>query len=171
MRSTLHLLLFAMAAALLAGCPPVGDDDDSAAGDDDDAAPTTGTLAVSFRIDEDWAAEMDEPAIGGFWGSIYLSEQVSGIGPDDDAEVLGDIHVETVDMTGDDFTTGVLHVTDELPAGWVVILGFVDSDGNSTEDDRGPEDGDPVTLPNDNQFEVIAGEESPAEVFFNFLNP
>ena len=169
-KSALHprpwvLLLLAL---LLAGCPPT-DDDDSAVDDDD--ASEEGTLAVSFRIDADWADAMDEPAIGSFYGSIYRSEEVTALGPDDGAEALGDVYVETVDMTGETLTTEVLFTTAPLPSGWVVILGFVDSDGNSVEDDRSPDDGDPVTLPNDNQFEVLGGGETPAEVLFDFLNP
>jgi hypothetical protein len=152
---------------LATGCPAV-DDDDSA---EPTPAPTHGTLAVSFGIDDDWAAQMDEPAVGGFWGTIFWADEVSGIGPEDDAEELGSIYVEVVDMTGPTLATDVLFTTEPLLAGWVTILGFVDSDANSTEADRGPDENDPVTLPNDNQFEVIAGQESPAQVYFDFLNP
>jgi len=156
----------------LTGCPS-SNDDDSAAGDDDDSTEeaTTGTLAVSFRIDDDWAGNMDEPAIGAFRGSVWNADEVSGIGPDDGAVALADVYVEVVDLTGDDFSSGVLHVTGELPAMWVTILGFLDSDANATEDPYRPDEGDPVTLPNDNEFLVVAGEETPAEVLFDFLNP
>ncbi|MCO4772671.1 MAG: hypothetical protein KDA24_21750, partial [Deltaproteobacteria bacterium] len=140
-------------------------------GDDDDSADAgTGTLAVSFRIDEDWADAMDEPAIGSFRATIYYSDEVTGLGPDDGATELADIFVDVVDMTGADRTTGVLHTTEELPATWVTILGFVDSDANSSEP-HGPDDGDPVTLPNQNEFLVVTGAETPAEVLFDFLNP
>ncbi len=166
--------LLSLILLALPGCPTSGgaDDDDSAVGDDDDSAEaaTTGTLAVSFRIDDDWAGNMDEPAIGAFRGSIWNADEVSGIGPDDGAVALADIYVEVVDLTGEDFSSGVLHVTGELPAMWVTILGFLDSDANATEPFR-PDEGDPVTLPNDNEFQVIAGAETSVEVLFDFLNP
>ena len=161
-----------MTLLLLAGCPTAGSDDDdsSVASDDDDTTDGTGTLAISFRIDADWADAMDEPAIGPFRASIYLTDEVSGIGPDEGAEALADIFVDEVDLTGEDLSTGVLHVTGALPATWVTVLGFLDSDGNSVEP-HGPDDGDPVTLPNSNAFEVLPGAETSAEVLFDFLNP
>jgi hypothetical protein len=166
-RSLLALALF------LAACPAPTDDDDSAASDDDDSTPepTEGTLSLSFRIDEDWYDAMDEPAIGPFWGTIFDSEDVTGVGPCDEAREYGDVYVELVDLTDGDFTSEVLFTTDLLPATWVTILGFMDSDGNSTKEDNGPDDGDPVTLPNSNEFLVVAGEDTPAEVYFGFLNP
>jgi hypothetical protein len=166
----LRSAFFTLLPVLVIGCPATGADDDDSVADDDDAAATEGTLAVSFRIEADWADVMDEPAVGPFWGSIYLSEEVTALGPNDDAVALGSIYVEIVDLTGPDLTSPVLFTTDPLPAEWVVILGFMDSDGNSIEDDRDPDQRDPVTLPNDNQFLVIAGEETPAEVLFGFLN-
>ena len=163
----------ALLLLLTPGCPAQGDDDDSSvAGDDDDATGEgTGALALTFRIDEDWAAAMDEPAMGPFRATIYFSDQVTGIGPDDGATELESVFVETVDMTGADFSTGVLYTTGQLPATWVTVLGYVDSDLSSTGPDYGPDDGDPVTLPNDNEFLVVAGETTEVEVLFDFLNP
>lgn len=170
-RSVLRLAL--ILGIVLAGCTPTGDDDDSSVSDDDDSTPepTTGTLAVSFRIDKDWRDNMDEPAVGSFWGTIFDSDDVTGLGPKEKARAYGDIFVADIDLS-DEHISAVLHTTDELPATWVTILGFMDSDGNSVEDDRDPDDGDPVTRPTaDNEFLVVAGEETPAEVVFNFLNP
>jgi hypothetical protein len=158
-----RLLSVLLLSTALWGCPSASDDDDS-------TAATTGTLALSFRIDEDWAAAMDEPAVGPFRATVFYTDQVSGVGPDDDAEELASVYVDEVDLTGPDRTSPVLFVTGELPATWVTILGFLDSDGNAA-DPFGPDDGDPVTLPNDNAFEVIAGAETPAEILFDFLNP
>ena len=163
----IFLLLLLLAAA---GC--AADDDDSA--EEPTPEPTLsgfGTLAISFGIDEHWRDGMDEPAVGPFWGTIYRSEQVTAAGPDDGAEELGSVHVETVDLTGDTLSTDVVFHSGDLPAGWVTILGFLDSDGNSTEEDRGPDARDPVTLPNRNEFEVLSDVESPAQIWFSFLNP
>ncbi len=171
----MHRLCLLLALILLPACaaPSGNDDDDSAAADDDDSTPepTEGRLVISFRIDEDWFNAMDEPAIGPFAGTIFDSEDVTGVGPDDEAREYGDVYVKEVDLTDGDFTTEVLVTTDLLPATWVTILGFLDSDGNSTPEDGGPDDGDPVTLPNSNEFLVVAGEDTAAEVYFGFLNP
>ena len=162
----------AIAVALL-GCPSAEtDDDDSAASPDDDDStpePTEGTLAVSFNINEIRAGQMDEPAVGPFWGTIYDTDDVLGTGPKDDAREYGSIYVEVVDLTDGTFTSPVLHTTALLPTTWVTIFGFMDSDGNSVEDDRSPDDADPVTLPNQNEFLVVAGEETAAEVHFGLL--
>ncbi len=163
-------------SSLLIGCTPApaGDDDDSAVANDDDSAPTEGTLAVSFAIDEDWydrVVNNGDPVVGPFWATIFDADDVTGVGPEDGAREYGDVYVEEVDLSVRGEATGVLFITKPLPATWVTILGFMDVDGNSVEDDRDPDEGDPVTLPNRNEFEVLAGEEAPAEVFFNFLNP
>ena len=156
-------------ALLLAACPTADDDDGQRDDDDSAEAPTQGTLAISFRIDEDWAAAMDEPALGPFRATIFRTDEVSGVGPDDGAQELESIFVQEVDLTGSGLSSPTLYVTGELNAGWVTVLGFLDSDSNSVEPHR-PDEGDPVTLPNDNAFEVIGGEETPVEVLFDFLN-
>lgn len=139
--------------------------------DSPEPVPTEGTLAFTFRIDTDWMDAMEEPPVGSFWGDIFLSSQVTGAGPDEGAEVLGSIYVELVDLTPDGGPSEVLFTSEALPVGEVTVLGFLDSDANSTEDDRGPDDKDPVTLPNDNEFDVVGGEETVAEIFFGLLNP
>jgi hypothetical protein len=113
---------------------------------------------------------MDEPAIGPFWGSIWRATEVSGIGPEEGAVDLGDVYVEEIDLTGA-IPTAVLFTTDELPAEEVVVLGFLDSDGNADPGSPDPDSKDPVTLPNDNDFDVIGGETTTVEVYFGFLNP
>ena len=150
--------------AMLLACGGPDDSGDSAA-----PIPTSGTLAVSFRIDSDYQALMDEPAVGTFYGAWWRSEDVSGIGPAEGASSLGDIRVDGVDLQAG--PTGVLLVTGPLPIQDVVALGFLDSDGNADPNSPDPDEGDPVTLPGQNVFTVVGGEESAAEVFFGLLNP
>ncbi len=132
-------------------------------------APTEGTLALTFRIDTDYQAAMDEPAIGTFYGSFWRGSEVTSLGPDDGAEDLGGIEV-ALDLTAAN-PTGVLLTSDPLPAEEIVVLGFLDSDANAVLGAPEPDTKDPVTLPNDNDFDVVGGEETTVEVFLGFLNP
>ncbi len=137
----------------------------------DSNPPTEGTLALSFRLDDDWIPEMDEDPVGTFIGSFWHGYDVEGTGPVEGAESLEDIRVEGVDLSDGGGPTTVLYVSGLLPAEEIVVLGFLDSDANAVEGDEGPDDGDPVTLPADNDFDVIAGAETAAEVYFDLLNP
>jgi len=135
-----------------------------------DTAVGEGTLALSFAIHPDWHDAMDEPAVGTFYGSFWRGDEVTGVGPDDGAEDLGGIVVEGIDLTSGE-PTDVLFVSEALPAIEVVVLGFLDSDENADPNDPDPDDKDPVTLPSDNDFDLVADTELQAEVYFAFLNP
>ena len=130
-----------------------------------------GTLALRFSMDPDYIEIMDEEPSGPFWGSIFDSDQVSGVGPEDGAEVLGTIEVESFSLDPAGGSTEVLFQTEALPNIKVVILGFLDSDGNADITDPDPDDGDPVTLPGDNRFTVVSDVETEIDVYFGFLNP
>jgi len=164
--------LLTIAALVCTGCGSSAPEDSDGVGDTDVQTPEPGfgTLAASFGIDSDWRDNMDEPATGPFWGSVYNADEVSAIGPDEGAEALANLYVASVDLTGD-LSTAVLVTTEELPEGWVTILGFMDSDGNAIVDDEDPDSKDPVTLPGQNEFEVIRDVESEVEIFFGLLNP
>lgn len=136
----------------------------------DTGPPEPGTLSLRFGIDSDHLERMQEEPVGAFYGSFWRGDQVDGAGPFDDAESLGDVYVEQVDFR-DGVVTEVLFVSAELPAIEVVVLGFMDSDANSTEESRRPDDKDPVTLPADNDFDVVSGQDTVVEVFFGLLNP
>ncbi len=133
-------------------------------------APTEGQLALRFRIDTDYQAAMNEPAIGPFRGSFWRADEVTGLGPNEGAEPLGDIDVPAVDLVAAN-PTEVLFTSGPLPAISVIALGFLDSDGNADPEDAGPDSKDPVTLPNQNLFVVVAGETAEVTVVFGFLNP
>lgn len=131
--------------------------------------PVTGRLALSFGLDVDHQALMEEDAIGPFWGSFYNADDVTGVGPNDGAVALGSIHVEELDLR--DGPSTVLFTSEDLTATKVVVLGFLDSDGNATPGDEGPDDKDPVTLPGDNRFTLVGGETAEVQVWFGLLNP
>lgn len=132
-----------------------------------------GTLALTFSMDPDYIDAMPEgeEPVGPFWGEFWRSDEVTSVGPDADAESLGDITVETVDLRPSGDPTTVLFTSDTLPAIEVCILGFLDSDGNADPDSPDPDDKDPVTLPSDNRFDVVADSETTVSVYFGLLNP
>ena len=147
-------------------------DDTAAAGDDTggEVDDTPGQLSIRFAIEPDYQEAMDEDAIGTFRGSVYWADDVGATGPVEGAVALESIEVEGVDLVAAN-PTAVMHTTGELAPGEVVILGFLDSDGNADPEDPGPDAKDPVTLPSDNDFDVVPGETTEVEVFFGFLNP
>jgi hypothetical protein len=154
------MILVSMLATLwLPGCAPVADpvDDDTI---------EIGTLSVSFDMSADYMKVMEEPPVGVFRGEVYHSEEVDGMGPLEGASALYAFEVD-VDLTPNGGPTEPLHVTDELPAGWVTILGFLDSDRSGPS----PDSKDPVTIPGENEFTVEGGAETDAVVHFGFLYP
>ena len=130
-----------------------------------------GSLSFQFAMDTDYMAAMDEPAVGHFYGSIYLGEEVSGIGPDEGAEALDSLFIENIILPTDGSSTEVLITISHLPVTEVVVLGFLDSDGNADLENPSPDAKDPVTLPADNDFDVIEDQDTPAQIYFAFLNP
>jgi hypothetical protein len=162
-------MLLWLTAAL--GCGDKSEDSASSADTTDSLEATEGTLALTFAMDADFIDVMDEAPVGRFWGTIYAAEDVTGIGPDDDAVEYGDVYVESVDLSPEGQTTAVLFTTGALPVGEVTILGFIDSDGNADPDAPSPDAKDPVTLPSDNEFDVIGGQETTVEVYFGLINP
>ena len=146
-------------------------DSDTSAPVDTDTGPvtcadatTTGSLALSLAMEEDYIPSMDEPPIGTFRASVFRGEDVTAIGPVEGAVALDDIEVANVDLTTGggpvDLATAL-----ELPVCRVVILGCLDSDANDCDQK------DAITLPNDNGFQVVVGVSTPVQVFLGLLNP
>ena len=130
-----------------------------------------GSLSFQFAMDTDYMAAMEEPAIGHFYGSIYLGAEVSGIGPEEGAEALASLYVENIEIPADGSSTEILITISDLPATEIVVLGFLDSDGNADLENPSPDAKDPVTLPSGNDFDVIEDQDTPARIYFAFLNP
>lgn len=138
-----------------------------------DTNPGVGKLSLSFAIEPDYIPILQghgEEPVGAFYGSFWRGDEVTGAGPDEGAEDLGSIEVSLVDMRPDGGPSDILFTSEDLPAIEVVVLGFIDSDGN-TGDTHDPDNGDPVTLPADNDFDVIEGANTNVTVFFGLLNP
>ena len=140
-----------------------------------DTAPVEGfgDLALRMQIDDDYGEAIladGESLVGTFRGSLYLSEQVTGAGPDEGAEALADVFIETVDLSSFE-PTDVLLTVEGLPSGYVTALGFFDSDNNVDPDNADPDTGDPVTLPFDNELLVVANTVTEGVIFLGFRNP
>ena len=131
---------------------------------------TTGGLALRFQIDEDYAALMDEPPSGTLYGSFWRAEDVDAIGPIEGAEALNTIQFE-IELDPSGAKTDVLWTEENLPIQEVYFLAFIDSDGNSDPENTNPDSKDPVTLPSDNDFDVIGGEITEITVLFAMLYP
>ena len=71
----------------------------------------SGQLALSFRLDTDYLALMDEEPVGTFYGSFWRGAEVSGIGPDEGAQDLGGIEVQ-LDLSPDGGPTATLFTSD-----------------------------------------------------------
>lgn len=145
---------------LLAACTGT-DSADSA----HDSESTPGTLALAFQMEEDLIVSMDVPPIGTFYGSIYAEDDASAIGPNDGAASLEDLSVE-VDLTDAGGPTGTLYTSGPLVFDVVWVLGCLDVDANGCGDE-----GDPITVPNDNKVAVPAAAETPVTVAMNMLRP
>jgi len=132
--------------------------------------PTTGALALRFAIDEDYAALMDEPPEGTFYGSFWHSEDVDALGPIEGAEAINVMELELA-LPMDGSATEVLWTEENLPVGEIYMLGFLDSDGNSDPENTNPDSKDPVTLPNESDFDVVGGETTEVTVMMSMLYP
>ena len=156
---------------VLAACTPSDGADTGAGQAAAETTPAEGALALTFAMDTDYMDLMQEEPTGSFHGAFWRGDEVSSIGPEDGAESLGSIFVEGIVLPADGSPTTILFTQEGLPAEEVVVLGFLDSDGNADPEDPSPDAKDPVTLPSDNDFDVIGGETTEARVFFGFLNP
>lgn len=152
------------------GATPEDTGGDTGGGDTDtDTATGPGTLALTFRIDDDLLPDMEadgESPVGAFHGSIFAEDQATGAGPIEGAVTLADFEV-ALDLLPDGGPTGVLYSSDPLEPQIVWILGCLDSDAN---DDCGDE-GDPITVPSANKFQVEPEVETTVEVFMGMLRP
>ena len=150
-------------AADTSGTDDTGTDTPVACGD----ATATGTLDVSFSMETDYIASMDEPAAGTFYGAFYAAADVTNTGPVAGSEPWGQLVVSGVDLMEPlGGPTQALASSDPLPACEIVLLGFLDSDDNDIDA------GDPVTFPvAPNTVTVVADAATPFTAFFGLTNP
>src|SRR5437762_3284550 len=98
----------------------------------DSAEPTPtstapGTLHLSFRMDADLIASMDEPPAGSFFGALYADADATAEGPVDGAAPLLDLEVPGLDLTAGGGPSPVTWDSEPLAPQDVWILGCLDS--------------------------------------------
>ena len=131
---------------------------------------TSGGLALRFMIDEDYAAIMEEPPNGIFYGSFWHEEDVDSLGPIDGAQSILTMQV-SMNLPTDGSSTEVLWTQENMEIETVYFLGFLDSDGNADPANVNPDSKDPVTFPSDNDFDVIGGQVTEVTVSLGMLYP
>ncbi len=167
-----------MLLGLAGACAPTASNDDID-GSDADEFPIllpagTGGVKIRFDIDPDVRSTMpeSESAQGEFYGSVFHAEDVTVLGPVDDARELdvGDPSSDQVDITAG--ATEVLASLGPFEPGWYTVLGFLDTDGNAVPAEPAPDQGDPVTLPGgQNEFLIEADTILEYTVTFRLLRP
>ncbi|MSP55731.1 MAG: hypothetical protein EXR69_09040 [Myxococcales bacterium] len=160
--------LILLAGLALAACTDGGTGDSAAADESDDSDSViggTGSLALSFEMEADLIPSMENAPVGTFEGSIYAEADGTAIGPNEDAVSLEDFSAE-VDLSNDGGPSGVACTTGTLDAGVVWVLGCLDVDGNGCGDE-----GDPITIPNENKVVIAVDVETPFTVVMSMLRP
>lgn len=102
---------------------------------------------------------------GTVYGDIFLSEDVSLVGPSDEAMDFGAVAV-AIDLTTMQISTQSFNTADLAPNRYT-FLGFFDLGDKTKPEKRDPQTGDPVTLPLTNKFEIEAGKQTELTVVFD----
>jgi hypothetical protein len=139
--------------------------------DDTSNTPAAAKGSASLRFDVEpfvrSSSRLKDPLKGTVYGNIYLAEDVGLGGPIEGAKAFANV-VLPIDVVAAGPSTATLPVKD-LPEGRYIFLGFFDVDGNG-DSSRSPDEGDPVTMPTeDNKFDVAPGKETAATVKFNLV--
>jgi hypothetical protein len=111
------------------------------------SADATGRFVVTFSASSTvmGSRNLDGPLVGDVRGSVFRSSDVTLLGPNDGAESVADFFFADVDVR-DPTLLRAFDIDATLPFGDYQILGFMDIDGNATED-SGPDAFDPVMIP------------------------
>ena|GEM_PF-5400793 len=132
--------------------------------------PVTGQLSIRYSIDSDLIDGMEEPARGVFYGEIFDAEDVTALGPDPGAEALDGIE-HALDLGDGTVPTELLYTSIPLQNTKVVIVGFLDSDENAGDLGMSQDAGDPIALPEDNEFDVVMERSTAVTVHLGMLHP
>ncbi len=139
--------VLAVLVLLASGCVPGGGGIHT---QEDPHADAVRNVELRFSLDDSIRGDLDRPAHGIVRGNLYRTEDVGAFGPSDSAVPLASIDPTAVDLT-DKQVSEAYWRSKTLPAGKVTFLGYVDLDRSGGDD---PDDGEPVTLPATNRFEL-----------------
>lgn len=128
-----------------------------------------GTLTLQFQLDARVRADVDPKVklVGTVYGDLYLAEDVTVVGPIDDAKAYASIAVP-VDLSADGVAKASWTSAELMPQRYA-FLGFFDVGDKSTPEKRRPTAGDPVTLAFTNRFDVDPGQMAKAIIRFDLL--
>jgi hypothetical protein len=124
--------------------PPAADDPCAAVGS---VKADAGRLVVDAQLDPSLVTlgGFAVPLSGNVHASIYRSEDVTLLGPNEDAVAVATFTIADVAL-GSEVPVGRF-VSEELPAGTYMVLGFFDVGGDSDPENPRPLGGEPISLP------------------------
>ncbi|MGM0558929.1 MAG: hypothetical protein ACQEVA_21250 [Myxococcota bacterium] len=120
------------------------------------------SITLRFGLTDAIEADLEVPPAGELRGALFHTSDVGGFGPKKGAEPVAKLDPRQVDFASGDVLTWT---TPTLPPGEYTFLGFVDLDGNSPD---GPDDGDLVTRPATNRFELPSAEDT-LDIRFDYI--
>jgi hypothetical protein len=169
-----------LVAAMLGGCesssspdspdsPDAFESSETAAGSSSGAAAAMGTVTLAFGVTQGvrMGPTLVDPLVGPVYGGIFLTSDVTLIGPVDGVSPVISMEVDRVDLTAVDVAT-TTWTSEPLPPGRYTFLGMLDVDDNFDDTDGLPDSGDPITLTSQ-AFEVVAGEDTAFTVLFESI--
>jgi hypothetical protein len=159
------LVMFGLAASL-AACGS----DEMQMMEPDPMVSTKGTVTWKFKV-SDWVRQnvpMGSSLKGTVYGDLFLSEDVTLMGPLKEAMAFGAVEVKALDLKMNPDGTGTWTSPPLLPERYT-FLGFFDVDDKSMEPTRRPAAGDPVTLPITNRYLITAGQNTDGVVLFDLV--
>ena len=109
---------------------------------------TKRSIELRFVVAATIAGDLETPIAGQMRGAIFRTSDVGPLGPKKGAEAVVKMEPRQVDLSTDESPTWT---TPELEPGQYTFLGFVDLDENSPDE---PDDGDIVTRPPTNRFDI-----------------
>lgn len=171
--------VLAAVIGMLGGCSPSGSSDSSegsesgsstmAAGPSSGAEGATGTVTLAFSVTRGvrMGPTLVDPLAGPVYGGIFLTSDVTLIGPAEGVSPVISMEVDHVDLVTADVAT-TTWTSEPLPPGHYTFLGMLDVDDNFHDTDEGPDPGDPVTLTSQS-FEVVAGQDTAFMASFELI--
>ena len=127
-------------------------------------------MQLTFQVTSEARSSIDT-FIGDVYGNIFLSRDVTLLGPIDNAEQFGAIEIKGFDFSADDALSDVWE-SEPLPIGEYTFLGYVDLNANHQSRYGEPDKYEPVTLPGpDKQFSITGEATLTQTIPFDFSTP